>query len=790
MLYPVNISEKLGFTEIKERIKEYCLSEMGRDRVEEMQFYYDFLELEFILKETLEFKTLVQFDDPFPSSGYYNILEQLAKIKTLGSYLDEEELDQVMASFRTIFLILVYFKNREGKYPLLQMKLAGLELGKSYHSQIEKILDPTGKLRTNASKEYEEIHRKINALEKEAQRTIQGVFSHAQKESWTGDGNLTIRNGRLCIPLLAENKRRVKGFIQDESATGQTVFIEPAEVFEINNEIRDLEFHKKRERIKILQAMADSLRPNIEVFIRYHEVLSIFDFIRAKAFFAIETESNMPKLIPEAGFRYQEAFHPLLFLNLKKEGKKVVPLNIQLNEKDRIILVSGPNAGGKSVCLKTVGLLQVMIQSGLLIPAKDNSEVGLFHDILIDIGDDQSIESDLSTYSAHLTNMRTFMERANEKALVLIDEFGTGTDPQFGGPIAEAVLEELNQKNVKGLITTHYSNLKIFAGSEEGILNASMLFDSANLRPLYQLEIGKPGSSYAFEIAEKIGLPSKVIQSAKDKISIEQKKVEELLSELEREKIILQNKQIEIHKMQKKYNFLVDENEKLKEFLDNNKGKLIKEAKKEAESIILNANKAVEKTIRDIKTGQAEKIRTQESRSLLKQELEKVKTEKILPKIVPKPKEEGLKSGDWVRILDQDTLGQIISIQKENAILSIGDLRSVVKLNRLERASRKEEKKIRASSYTQTMTENALAFSPELDVRGMRGEEALFEVEKYLDRALMMGISQFKVIHGKGDGILRKRIREYLKGYKNISSMEDEHADRGGDGITYVHLKG
>lgn len=790
MLYPSNIADKLGFTEIKERVKAYCLSEMGREQIEEMNLLYSFPDLDLALRETEEFKTLVQFDDPFPSSGYYNIQEYLAKIRTLGSYLDEEELDHLMSAFRTISLILVYFKNRENKYPLLEKRIKGLQLGTTYHQQIERILDPMGKLKINASREYEEIHRKINALEKEAHKIIQGVFSLAQKENWTGDGNLTIRNGRLCIPILAENKRRIKGFIQDESSTGQTVFMEPAEVFEINNEIRDWEFHKKRERIKILQAMADTLRPNLETFMHYYEILGVFDFIRAKAFFAIETESNRPQLLDEPGFHYREARHPLLFLNLKKEGKKVVPLNIALDSKNRIILVSGPNAGGKSVCLKTVGLLQLMLQSGLLIPVKDTSEAGIFTDILIDIGDDQSIESDLSTYSAHLTNMRTFMERAGQKALVLIDEFGTGTDPQFGGPIAEAVLEELNRKKVKGLITTHYSNLKIFAGSEEGIINASMLFDSAQLRPLYQLEIGKPGSSYAFEIAEKIGLPYPVIEAAKDKISIEQKKIEELLSELEREKIILNEKQVEIRKMQKKYNFLVDENEKLKEYLDENKRTLIKEAKKEAESIILNANKIVEKTIRDIKTGQAEKISTQLSRNRLKEELDKVKVQEKEVPLPIKPVPEGFKAGDWVKLLDQDTLGQIISIQKENAILAIGELRSVVKLNRLEKISRKEEKKWRSSQYTSTMTENTLNFSPELDVRGMRGEEALNEVEKYLDRALMLGISQFKIIHGKGDGILRKRIREYLHAYKQISSMENEHPDRGGDGITYVHLKG
>ena len=790
MLYPENIEEKLGFLDIKEKIQSYCLSDMGREKVNQIRFTTDFKSLTKILGETWEFKLLIELDELFPASGYHNLTLSLAKIKTEGSYLEEEELDQLLISLKTISQILLYFKNREGKYPLLNSHLEDLFNSPNYYAQIEKILDPTGKLKPNASKEYGEIHQKINNLEKTAHKTILSIFSKAQKENWTGDGNLTIRNGRLCIPLLAENKRKIRGYIQDESATGQTVFIEPAEIFEINNEIRDLEFLKRRERIKILVEIADSLRPNLSVFSRFYILLGLFDFIRAKALFAIEIGAQNPNILPIPNFNLVEARHPLLYLSLKREGKKVIPLSIDLNEKNRIILVSGPNAGGKSVALKTIGLIQIMFQCGILIPVKDTSEMGIFDNIMVDIGDEQSLESDLSTYSAHLTNMKNFLDHADENSLILIDEFGTGTDPQFGGPIAEAVLENLNQKKVRGIITTHYSNLKIFAGAEPGILNASMLFDSHQLLPLYRLEKGKPGSSYAFEIAEKIGLGVNVIENAKGKISIEQKKIEELLFELEKEKVLLQDRQTEILKMQKKYNFLVDENEKLKEFLNENKGKLIKDAKKEAELIILNANRMVEKTIHDIKTSGAEKLSTQNSRKLLKEELDKVKTKDItISQVTNEPKNLFI-SGDWVKIKGQDTLGQIISIQKENAILAIGDLRSVVKVNRLEKSSRKEDKKWRASGFSDSIRENNLLFSPELDVRGKRGEEAVYEVEKYLDRAMMMGISQFKIIHGKGDGILRKVIREYLKPYKQIASLENEHPDRGGDGITYVNLKG
>ncbi len=795
MVYPDNISEKLGFSEIKAKVGDLCQSNMGRDRIDNLKFFTDFNELSQILKETLEFKTLLEADDPFPSTGYYPIQDFLNNIRTEGTYLEEEDLDRLLIAFRTIQAIFFYFKKSDEKYPLLKAYWADIEANPSLYTFIEKVLDETGHLRRDASKEYLDIHQKIETLEKEAYKAIQRIFGMAQKENWTGDGQLTIRNGRLCLPILAENKRKVKGFIQDESATGQTVYIEPAEVFELNNEIRDLEFHKRRERIKILIGIADNLRPNLELFHRYHFLLGVFDFLRAKALFAVETGSDMPKLNRTPYFKFFKARHPILEMNLNKEGRQIVPLDIESDEKNRIILVSGPNAGGKSVCLKTVGLLQMMIQYGFLIPASPVSEACLFDNIMVDIGDDQSMDSDLSTYSAHLTNMKVFLERASERTLVLIDEFGTGTDPQFGGPISEAVLYQLNQQKVKGVITTHYSNLKIFASTEEGIANASMLFDSVHLNPLFRFERGKPGSSYAFEIARKIGLPSNIIELAKEKIGAEQKKAEELLFELEKEKVALNTKQVEIHKMQRKYNFLVDENEKLKEYLESSKGKLIKDAKKEAESIILSANKIVEKTISDIKTGQAEKVITQNSRRRLKEALDKVSTENKNPLPLTRSIDEDIRikeinAGDWVKIEGQETIGQVLSIEKEKAILAIGDLRSVIKINRLVKISKKEEKRIRSSGYQRTMIENNLEFSPELDVRGQRGEDALYQVEKYLDRALMLGISQFKIIHGKGDGILRKLIRENLRNYKQVAALENEHPDRGGDGITYVNLKG
>jgi DNA mismatch repair protein MutS2 len=463
-----------------------------------------------------------------------------------------------------------------------------------------------------------------------------------------------------------------------------------------------------------------------------------------------------------------------------------VPLNVQIDEGTRIIVVSGPNAGGKSVCMKTVGLLQMMVQAGLLISAAEGSVAGVFKQLFVDIGDDQSIESDLSTYSAHLSKMKNFVEQANGKTLILIDEFGTGTDPQFGGPIAEAVLESLNHKMVKGMVTTHYSNLKIFASHTEGIENASMLFNNVEMKPLYMLEVGKPGSSYAFEIAQKIGLPQNVLNLAKNKVSAGQKKVDTLLVDLEREKKEIFDTKLKLDKQQRQVNTLLAENEKLKSYLEENKKALIRDAKDQAKNIILNANKLVENTISEIKSSNADKEKTRSLRENLNIELQKNTVKPVAEK--PLPADEELKPGDWVKLADSETTGQIIEIIKDNVVIAIGDLRTVAKRKRVIKVSKSiVPKEIRKSFNTQTS--DMSGFSPEIDVRGMRTEDALSNIERLFDRAIMMGFGNLKIIHGKGDGILRKMIRQYLKKYEQVDRMEDEHLDRGGDGITYVYLK-
>jgi len=779
-------TDKLGFTEVKELIKAHCLSEMGRQMVDKIQVMHNFDQISKFLGQANEFKNILENDAALPIHHFFDIKSLANKAKIEGVFLSEEEFYQVHASLTTVFAVIAYFNEREGLYPNLEALFEHLPIEKSIIKKIDLVIDQKGKIRPNASRELQEITSGISKAEQEARKKIDQVFKNASSNGWTADGSLTIRDGRLCIPLLAENKRKLKGFIHDESSSGQTVYMEPEEVFTLNNRIRDLEFDRRREIIKILTALTNELRPYVPLLLSYHSLLTKLDFVRAKALFAIDIEAEMPQLVNEASIKLTNARHPLLLLNFKKEHKTVVPLNVVIDEQTRIVVVSGPNAGGKSVCMKTVGLLQTMAQAGLLISAAESSVIGVFKQLFVDIGDDQSLESDLSTYSAHLSKMKEFVEQANGKTLVLIDEFGTGTDPQFGGPIAEAVLESLNHKKVKGMVTTHYSNLKIFASHTEGIENASMLFNNVEMKPLYRLEVGKPGSSYAFEIAQKIGLPQNVLNLAKNKISAGQKKVDTLLVDLEREKKEIYDTKIKLEKQQRQVDALLAENEKLKSYLEENKKALIRDAKDEAKNIILNANKLVENTISEIKSNNADKEKTRALRENLNLELQKNTVKPVAAK--PVAQDEEIKPGDWVKLADSETTGQVIEIIKDSVVIAIGDLRTVAKKKRVTKVAKSTVPKEIRRNFNSS-TGDLAGFNPEIDVRGMRTEDALNNIERLFDRALMMGFGNLKIIHGKGDGILRKMIRQYLKKYEQVDRMEDEHADRGGDGITYVYLK-
>jgi len=787
MIYPQNSLQKLGFEDIKEAIKNFCISEMGRGMVEKIQFMSNYDQINKFLRQTSEFKNILQNDQPLPIQSFFDIKRLADKAKIEGTFLNEDEIFQIYTSLQTVFAVIKYFEDRIGLYPNLEALFEHLPVEKNILKHIESVIDVKGKIKPNASRLLADISSAIAKAEQEARKKIDQIFKNAQQNNWVADGSLTVREGRICIPILSENKRKLRGFIHDESASGQTVFIEPEEVFGLNNKIRDLEFDKRREIIRILTELTNQLRPFVPILLSYHGFLTKLDFVRAKALFAIQIDAEMPVLFNEARLKLVNAKHPLLILNHKESGKPVVPLNMHLDANVRILLVSGPNAGGKSVAMKTVGLLQIMTQAGLLIPAAAESEVGVFKQLFADIGDDQSIESDLSTYSAHLSKMKYFTENTNGKTMVLIDEFGTGTDPLFGGPIAEAVLEQINQKKSFGMLTTHYSNLKLFANSAQGLENASMVFDNINLKPMYMLEMGKPGSSYAFEIAQKIGLSQHLIELAKSKISVQQRKVDTLLVDLERDKMEVLGQKIELDKQRRKYNSLLAENEKLKAYYDENKRNLIREAKQEAQQIIKDANKLVENTISEIRETKADKVKTQELRAELNKALKVNEIKPVLSKV--EANDDEILVGDWVKLPDSESLAQVLEVAKDNLIVAFGELRSVIKKKRVIKVAAKEVPKEVKRFGTSSYTESAASFSPELDLRGKRGEDALAELERYFDRAVMFGFSNFKIIHGKGDGILRKLVRNYLKKYNQVERLEDEHADRGGDGITYVYLK-
>ncbi|PPL00386.1 endonuclease MutS2 [Parapedobacter indicus] len=793
MIYPDNAAEKLGFADIKALIKAKCLSDAGKELVEKIQPQTRFEQLDKFLRQAHEFKELLTNDAPLPVDHLYPIKPLADKVRVEGAFLAEADFFNILLSLKTVFAIIRYFNERSGTYPSLEILFEHLPIERNIVLAIERVIDEKGKVRANASPALADILSGIAKAEQQAHKRIDQVFRMAQQNGWTADGNLTIRDGRLCIPVLAENKRKIKGWIHDESATGQTAYIEPEEVFHLNNQVRNLEFEKRREIVRILTVLTDQLRPHVPLLIDYHNLLTKVDFVRAKALFALDIEGHMPELSKEASVSLVNARHPLLLLNFKGSGQTVVPLNVNIDQAQRIIVVSGPNAGGKSVCMKTIGLLQLMVQAGLLIPADPTSKLGVFDRIFADIGDDQSIESDLSTYSAHLSKMKYFSDHANAKTLVLIDEFGTGTDPMFGGPIAEAVLEVLNRKSARGVVTTHYSNLKVFASNTEGVENASMLFDNVAMRPLYILQTGKPGSSYAFEIAQKIGLNTAILQAAKQKIGAQQKRVDTLLVDLERDKKEVYDTKVAIAQKERQLARLKADNEQLQAYLEENKKTILNKAKEEAREIIRNANKLVENTISGIKASQADKQKTKMLRQQLNVELDK-HTDR--PAALPSSKdakqiaaqEVSIRVGDWVKIPGTGNEAEVIGVSKNNLVLAMGELRMVKKRSEVEPIAKKSGSRASRKTYHASISENAANFSPEVDVRGMRTEAALYEIEKHLDKAVMMGFPSLKIIHGKGDGILRKFIRDYLRKYGEVTRMEDEHADRGGEGITYAYL--
>lgn len=807
MLYPQNIEVKLGFDKIRQLLTEECVSSLGRTFVDKIKFSERFEQIKKMIDQTAEFRLILQLESSFPNQNYLDVLPYLRRAAIEGAYLDQEEFFDIKLSLTTIQQIFHFFKNKpEGIYPQLKklMENALPEYNKEGWSnligQINLVIDEKGTVKDNASKELFEIRRKLAAELQNVKRTLERIYRTAKNSGWIGDEmSLTVRNGRLVLPLLAEHKRKLSGFVHDESSTGQIAFVEPGEVLEANNEIRDLEIRERREIIKILEQLTTVLRPQLADLEKSYFFLGLIDFIRAKARLAQKINAFNPLIVNEAIVDWSFAVHPLLYLAHQKVKKKVVPLRVGLNKENRILIVSGPNAGGKSVMLKTIGLIQYMAQCGLLVSVSPDSKIGVFKNLFIDIGDEQSIENDLSTYSSHLTNMKHFLENSNKYTLFLIDEFGTGTEPTLGGSIAEAILEQLLKNKAFGIANTHYTNLKVFADKNNGLVNGAMKFDAEHLEPLYELEIGKPGSSFALEVAQKIGLPTFIIQNAKKKLGKSQVNFEKLLKELEIEKKVFSDQNADLQKETRELKEKVSQYNSLKNFLENDRKRLLDTAKEQAKNLLKEANKKIESTIREIKENKADKELTKVVRQELQVfEKELLKIEKPRTQIIPKSvweKEEGkLGIGDFVKLQDQETFGQVLTLNGKEAEILFGELKSVLKLNRLEKVSKKEYK----ASVKETPKENLKGydmneklshFSFNLDIRGKRGDEALTLVDNLLDDAILLGYPQLRIVHGKGDGILRSLIKNHLKSYKQIKSLSDEHADRGGQGVTLVDLR-
>ena len=794
MLYPHNLEQKLGFGKIRVRLAAACESTLGQEYVRKIKFYKDRNAIEQKLVQTSEFVQIIQSGGLFPNAHYTDIRPYLKKAAVKNAFLTEEAFFDMMLTFKTLAQCLIFFKKHQGDYPELATLAHSVLFDEGLPGLLNKHFDDRGQLHDRASEPLYEIRKGIAQAQRKLRKVLDGVLRRARKEGYTlEDVNMTIRDGRMVIPVLAEHKRRIQGFVHGESATGQTVYLEPAEVLEVNNEVKELQYAEKREVIRILTELTDRLRPEIPNLSAAVRFLGLIDFIRAKARFAIEIEAIKPQWKPQKGFDWQQARHPILQLAHKEQGKEVVPLDIRLDSHHRVLLISGPNAGGKSVCLKTVGLLQYMFQCGLLVPTGEASEFGLFRDLFIDIGDEQSIENDLSTYSSHLVNMKQLLALINKDTLFLIDEFGTGTEPQFGGAIAESILNELKDAKGLGIITTHYGNLKSFAEQQQGLVNGAMKYDINLLQPLYELEIGKPGSSFALEIAQKIGLPKATIERAKSRVGAGQVSFDQLLGRLESEKQEINKAGKRVKTKERELRELTAQYEELKQQLEGQQKEIIRKAKVEANALVAGANRQIERVIRQIREEQADK----EKVKTLRQELDSLKKE-VQPAAEPKPAktpvllaEEEIETGSYVKIKGQETVARVTAIKGKDAELAMGGLTSIVKINRLEKTTRqqhRQETPVQESGGI-SLNRKMADFSARLDIRGYRAEEVIPRLDQYLDEALLLGQSELHILHGKGNGVLRQVVRTHLKTCQEVSDFRDEHADRGGAGVTIVSLR-
>jgi DNA mismatch repair protein MutS2 len=847
MIYPKNFETKIGFDEIRTLLKAQCLSTLGKEKVDEMAFSDDAQTINEWLEQIREFRRIQQEAETFPLNYFFDVRESIARIRLENTHLEENELFDLRRSLETITQI-VNFLNKNGgdeenpeyPYPALHRLAEDVLTFPAMIRRIDSILDKFGKIKDSATMTLAGIRHEIAQTEGSISRTLYTILHAAQRDGLVDkDVAPTMRDGRLVIPVAPGLKRRIKGIVHDESATGKTVFIEPTEVVEANNKVRELEAAERREIIRILTVFSDEVRPHVQEILDSYLFLAQIDLIRAKAELAQEMQAFEPQVKPEPYIDWIRAIHPLLQRSLSKQDKKAIPLDIILTKEKRLLIISGPNAGGKSVCLKTVGLLQYMLQCGLSVPLGDRSTVGVFHHIMIDIGDEQSIADDLSTYSSHLLNMKNMMKQSDSRTLLLIDEFGGGTEPTIGGAIAEAVLKQFWQKQAFGVITTHYQNLKHFAEDHEGVVNGAMLYDRHQMQALFQLAIGQPGSSFAIEIARKTGIPEEVIKDASDIVGSDYIQSDKYLQDIVRDKRYWEGKRQTIHQHEKSLEGHIQRYETNLEEIERERKAILRRAQQQAEELLAEANRKIENTIREIKEAQAEKERTRlvreelqqfreqvvndDTRGLMSEEdfakklrqmeerkarKEKRKNEKAqkeeraaahLSAVAKAPSEpHTITIGSTVRMKGLNTIGKVENISGKQATVVFGEVRTKVKLEQLEYAEKpKEEKKkndhsdlaIQTTRITSaTIEDRKHNFHQDIDVRGMRGDDAIDAVMHFIDDAILVGMSRVRILHGTGSGILRQLIRQYLHTVPNVKSAKDEHVQFGGSGITVVDL--
>lgn len=803
MIYPENFEQKIEFQKVRQLLAERCLSPLGEEQVGNMQFLVSYDEIVSRLSETEEFTRINEEEDSFPIDHFYDLRPVLKRVRLEGAWIDQSALFELRRSLQTINGIVAFLRRDmdHAKYPYLRALTEGVATFPEITKQIDGILDGFGQIKDNASPKLREIRRELSSAIQGISKSMNAILRKAQADGYVDkDVAPSMRDGRLVIPVSPSHKRKIKGIVHDESASGKTVFIEPSEVVEANNRVRELEADERREVIRILVDFTGYLRPFLPDLLESYEFLAKIDLVQAKASFAQLIGGIKPALEDAPRIDWVQAIHPLLHLSLKKQNRSIVPLDITLQGKDRILVISGPNAGGKSVCLKTVGLLQYMLQCGLLIPMKENSTVGLFDDVFIDIGDEQSIENDLSTYSSHLLNMKYFERHCNERSLLLIDEFGSGTEPTIGAAIAEALLDRFNNQRSFGVITTHYQNLKHFANENEGVVNGAMLYDRHEMRPLFRLSIGNPGSSFAVEIARGIGLPEEVIAHASEIVGSEYINMDKYLQDIARDKRYWERKRDEIRRDRKRLEETVATYEEELAAVNTQKKEILASAKVEAERLLAESNARIENTIREIKEAKADKEKTKEIRQSLhafRKELET--TDTGLKEISPRkratkkkknPSDKILQKGDTVRLKGQSSPGEIMEISGEKATVAFGMIKTTVPLDKLEKVSgRQLKKEAKVSSSRDLLHERKLNFKPDIDVRGMRADEALVAVTYFIDDAIQLGIPRVRILHGTGTGALRQVIREYLGSVNNVQRYQDEHVQFGGAGITVIDLE-